>query len=286
MNKEAVKKLLKSYNLFPSKRMGQNFLINERTENKIITAADLSKNDVVLEIGSGIGNLTLELAKKSKEVLAVEKDKRMIKALKDLLKLNGLKNVRVVSNDVLKINIQDFSLKNYKVVGNIPYYLTSRLIRNLLEAKNQPKEIVLMLQKEVADRLTAQVGTKDYGVLTVLLGTCATVESIMHLGPGQFHPRPKVDSTVVRIDFKPAKNCLTTLAKVQFSLLKAIVKSSFQQRRKTLLNALQSSGILGLSKDDVRELIIQAGISPTTRPDKLTIDDYIEITRAYTKRGV
>ena len=155
MKLEAVKKLLKKFDTFPSKKLGQNFLINEGVFKKIIKAASLSKNDLVLEIGPGIGNLTLELAKTTKKVIAIEKDKKMCEILKDVLESWNIKNVKIIKKDILKLDLKPYTLKPYKIVANLPYYITSPVIRKFLELKKPPELMVFMVQKEVAKRICA-----------------------------------------------------------------------------------------------------------------------------------
>ena len=193
-----LKKLLKKYNLRPSRRLGQNFLVDEKVLRKIIEAAELSKNDIVLEIGPGIGNLTVKLAKRVKKVVAVEKDQRMIEILKETLK--DFKNVKIIKADILKFSPKIYNLKSkiYKVVANIPYYLTSPLIRKFVETVEvKPQLLVLMVQKEVAQRICTK--PPDMSILAVSVQFYAKAEIISFVSKKSFWPQPKVDSAIIKI---------------------------------------------------------------------------------------
>jgi len=199
-----IKEILSKYSARPSKGLGQNFLIDKNVLKKIIGAADLNKNDVVLEVGPGIGTLTQELAKNAKKVIAVEKDKIMIKILGETLK--DYKNIEIINGDILRILNFKFSIlnqnlisqfSNYKVVSNIPYYLTSPLIRKFLESDNKPSEIILMVQKEVAQRICSK--PPDMSLLAVSVQFYADVKIISYVSKNCFLPVPKVDSALIKI---------------------------------------------------------------------------------------
>ncbi len=197
ISKGLIKNLLLKYSARPSKGLGQHFLIDKKVLHKIIQAADLKPGDVILEVGPGIGILTLELAKKVKKVVAVEKDFKMIAVLKEVLR--DYKNVEIVRDDILKVNLNDFILKpkTYKIVANIPYYLTSHLIRKFLEIDNPPKEMILMIQKEVAQRIVAR--PPKMSLLAVSVQFYAKPEIITFVSKKSFWPQPKVDSAIIKI---------------------------------------------------------------------------------------
>jgi 16S rRNA (adenine1518-N6/adenine1519-N6)-dimethyltransferase len=266
------KEILKKYQAFPIKRLGQNFLIDKNVLRKIIEAAELSKEDVILEVGPGIGNLTIELAKKVKKVIAVEKDKRMVEILKENLK--NFKNVEIVEGDVREIicTIVKKMAEGYKVVANIPYYLTSHLIRKLLELKRKPKLIVLMVQKEVAQRICAK--PPKMNLLAVSVQFYAKPQIISFVSKNCFWPRPKVDSAIIKISNikkqKPTKG-----EKLFFE----IVKAGFSHPRKQLINNLSKG--LKKNKKVVEEWLLNCGISPDKRAENLSIEEWKRLTISF-----
>jgi 16S rRNA (adenine1518-N6/adenine1519-N6)-dimethyltransferase len=265
-------KILKDYQIYPIKRLGQNFLIDKNVLRKIIEAAEISKEDVVLEVGPGIGNLTIELAKKVKKVIAVEKDKRMVEILKEGLEEERIKNVEIVNEDILKF-LPSFKVRrSYKVVANIPYYLTSRLIRNLLEAKRKPKLIVLMVQKEVAQRICAK--PPKMNLLAVSVQFYAKPEIVSFVSKNCFWPRPKVDSAIIKISNikkqKPTK---------EEKLFFEIVKAGFSHPRKQLINNLSKG--LKKNKKIVEEWLLNCGISPDKRAEALSIEEWKRLASSF-----
>jgi 16S rRNA (adenine1518-N6/adenine1519-N6)-dimethyltransferase len=270
----SLKEILKKYKAFPIKRLGQNFLIDQNVLKKILEAAELLKRDIVLEVGPGIGNLTVELAKKAKKVIAVEKDKRMVEILKERLKEEKIENVEIVNEDILKF-LPSFKLKwSYKVVANIPYYLTSRLIRNLLEMKRKPKLIVLMVQKEVAQRICAK--PPKMNLLAVSVQFYAKPEIVSFVSKNCFWPRPKVDSAIIKIS-SIKKQKATKEEKLFFK----IVKAGFSHPRKQLINNLSE----GLRKDKkiVEEWLLSCSISPNKRAENLSVKDWKKIAISLNK---
>jgi 16S rRNA (adenine1518-N6/adenine1519-N6)-dimethyltransferase len=200
-SKKTIQNLLKKYRTYPVKRLGQNFLIKKSIPKKIITSANLSSQDIVLEIGPGIATLTLELAKGAKKVIAVEKAKKMVEILKETLK--DFKNVQLVQEDILKVNIQNliskskYKVSQYKVVANLPYYLTSPVIRKFLELENPPKLMILVVQKEVGERICAQPPRMN--LLAVSVQFYGVPEIVSYVSKESFYPKPKVDSAILRI---------------------------------------------------------------------------------------
>jgi 16S rRNA (adenine1518-N6/adenine1519-N6)-dimethyltransferase len=269
------KEILKKYRIFPSKRLGQSFLIDKKVLKKIVEVADLSKNDSVLEVGPGIGNLTSELAKRVKKVIAVEKDEKMVEILKERLKEERIENVEIVNEDILKF-LPSFKLRrSYKVVANIPYYLTSRLIRNLLEMERKPKLIVLMVQKEVAQRICAK--PPKMNLLAVSVQFYSKPEIISFVSKNCFWPRPKVDSAIIKIS-----NIKEQKAINNEELFFKIVKAGFSQPRKQLINNLSKK--LGIEKEKIRDWLLKNKISPNERAEALSIEDWKRLTRAFKKR--
>ena len=268
-----LKKLLKKYNLRPSRRLGQNFLVDEKVLRKIIEAAELSKNDIVLEIGPGIGNLTVKLAKRVKKVVAVEKDQRMIEILKETLK--DFKNVKIIKADILKFSPKIYNLKSkiYKVVANIPYYLTSPLIRKFVETVEvKPQLLVLMVQKEVAQRICTK--PPDMSILAVSVQFYAKAEIISFVSKKSFWPQPKVDSAIIKII--PRKSALPI--GVNPLLFFKVVRAGFSQPRKQLANNFSKK--LGIDKIKVREWLLKNKIQPTQRAETLNLEDWINLTKS------
>ena len=274
MRLEEIKRLLKKYNIYPSKRLGQNFLVDEGILKKIVEAAELSKNDIVLEVGPGIGSLTVELAKRVKKVIAVEKDQDLVRILKELLDCWKVRNVRIVEGDIRKIENCKLKIENcYKVVANIPYYLTSPLIRKFLEASNAPKEMILMVQKEVAQRICAK--PPDMSILAVSVQFYAKPEIISFVSKKSFWPQPKVDSAIIKI--KPLINADKRL--INADLFLKTVKAGFSQPRKQLINNLSKK--LKIDKEKVKNWLSKNNIRPTQRAETLTIEDWLKLLKSY-----
>lgn len=263
-----IKEILIKYGAKPSKGLGQNFLINKNVLQKIIESADIKSSDVVLEVGPGIGTLTRELAKKSKKVLAVEKDKTMVEILAETLK--EYKNVEVVNADILKLNSGSCVQGHYKIVANIPYYLTSPLIRKFLESESPPKEIILMLQKEVAQRICTK--PPRMSLLAVSVQFYANPKIISYVSKNCFWPAPKVDSAIIKII--PIKKY-----RANIDLFFKIVKAGFSQPRKQLINNLSKE--LKLNKKKTSEWLLKNGTDPTKRPETLSIDNWLALTNTF-----
>jgi len=276
MSAKNVKNLLKNYRIRPLKRLGQNFLVSEKAFEKILKAADLSSKDVVLEIGSGIGNLTLKLTKKVKKVIAIEKDKKMCEILRQELKNQDIKNVQIINEDVLKIQygsmVKWFDGYNYKLVANLPYYITSPIIRKFLEIKKTPKLAVLMIQKQVAQRICAKPGKMS--VLAVSVQFYAKPEIISYISKKSFWPQPKVDSAIIKII--PKKIKVSTEFKKRFF---EIVKAGFSQPRKQLANNLSKK--LGFKKEKVEVWLLKNNVRPSQRAETLSIDNWKRLTKSF-----
>ncbi len=269
MNLNEVKKLLSQYRICPSKRLGQNFLISDKILEKIIKTALLSKKDSILEIGAGIGNLTSKLAERAGRVIAIEKDQRMANILKKVLK--KFKNVKIINKDVLKLDINNLKLKNYKVVANIPYYLTSRLIRNLLERENPPKQIILMVQKEVAQRICPK--NKKMNLLALSVWFYTNPKIVSFVSKKSFWPRPNIDSAIIQLDIRKEKR------KVNKKIFFKIIKAGFSQPRKKLVNSLSNG--LKWNKDKTKIWLKENRINPETRAENLNIKDWFKLTRNF-----
>jgi len=263
MNKTQTKELLRKYNIRPNKTMGQNFLINENTLKKIIKAADLSKDDIVLEVGPGLGILTKELAKKARKVITIEKDKEIVEVLKK--ELEDYKNVEIICGDILEINLE--FLKNYKVVANIPYYLTSHLIRILLELENQPKEITILIQKEVAERICASPPKMTLLAISVQFYT--RPEIISYISKEDFWPEPKIDSAIMKItDIKKPED-------INIKKFFKLVKAGFSSPRKQLVNNLSNK--LNINKEEIKTALTECNLDIQVRAERLQITDWVKL---------
>ena len=259
------------------KAFGQNFLADEHYVNSIVDAADISNDDVVIEVGPGIGTLTQLMCMRAKHVIAIEIDKKLIPVLNDTLA--DFDNLTIVNEDVLKTDIKaivnEYSPERaVKIVSNLPYYITTPVIMRFIDEDVPFSLMVLMVQSEVADRLSASSGSKDYGVLSVMLQCVCDIEFMFKVPASVFIPRPQVSSGVIRL--RPKEKRLTAK---NSELFRSIVKGAFMQRRKTLLNSLSSvSELKTLTKADITEILGQAGIPATERCENLSIEQFIALT--------
>ena len=265
--------VLKKYNFVFQKRFGQNFLIDTHVLEKIVRAADITKEDYVLEIGPGIGTLTQYLAEAAGGVTAVEIDKSLIPILDDTL--HGFENVEVINQDILKFDINALVKeknggKPIKVVANLPYYITTPIIMALFENQIPIHSITIMVQKEVADRMNVGPGTKDYGALSLAVQYYAKPEIIAQVPQNCFMPRPKVGSTVIQLIRHEEPPVQVENEEKMFALIRA----SFNQRRKTLLNGLRNCRELNLSKEVIEEALNICGFPLNVRGETLSLEDF------------
>lgn len=275
--------VLQKYNFNFQKKFGQNFLIDTHVLDKIIASAEVGKDDCVLEIGPGIGTMTQYLAENAREVVAVEIDKALIPILKDTL--SEYDNVTVINEDILKVNINKIvEEKNngqpIKVVANLPYYITTPIIMGLFESHVPLKSITIMVQKEVADRMQVGPGTKDYGALSLAVQYYAKPEIVANVPPNCFMPRPNVGSAVIRLTRYDKPPVEAVDEKYMFS----IIRASFNQRRKTLINGLLNAGNLGVTKEDILEVLEEMGLSATIRGEALTLEQFAEFSNKLIKK--
>lgn len=264
-----TKKTLDEQKIKPSKGLGQNFLINEQAIDKIVLSADIKPNDVVLEIGPGTGNLTKKISGLAKKVYAIEKDKKMVSVLQN--ELVGFKNVEVINKDALKFDLQDILGKgNYKVVANLPFYITAPIIRKLLEGNNPPTDMTLIIQKEVGLRI-CQVAP-DMNLLAASVQFYAKPKIISYISKGSFYPVPKVDSAIIKI--VPFVSEFNNNKKSRDAFFK-ITKAAFSQPRKQLINNLSR----GLKKDKntIKTALISLNIKPEQRAETLNVKDLISL---------
>lgn len=278
---KAVREILASRNLAPRKSLGQNFLIDANVQQKIIEAAQVGPNDLILEIGPGLGALTASLVEKAAFVVAVEYDKGLYQILKEIFREQP--NIQLLNQDFLDTDLPDI-LDNhrkeeyhYKVVANLPYYITSPVIFKLLEASLPWESMVFLVQKEVADRICAGPGNKDYGALTVMINFHGKPEKIMNVPKTVFYPSPQVDSTVIRILASRLPVELNEQRAQIASYLHQVVQAAFGQRRKTILNALGTLEPYFGDKEERCRILTQLGISPQQRGETLTLGQFINI---------
>jgi len=281
---------LDKHSLAPKKRFGQNFLVNRHTAEAIVRAGDIKKEDVVVEVGVGLGALTQPLAEQARKVIGIEIDSGIIRFHEEENDLP--ENVSLIHQDILKADFQDLKEQcggSLIIMANLPYSISNPFIFKLIENRTAVARATIMLQKEVAERLMAKPATKEYGVPSVLLQSCATIRKMMTLKPAEFHPRPKVDSVVIRIDFSHAPFQSADGTPFSFSYLQRIVRSTFNQRRKTILNTLSCISLPGNdegSADKVQtkhlaeKAILDAGLTPSLRPEVLHLEDFIRLAIA------
>lgn len=274
---EETRFIMKKYGITANKKLGQNFLIDDTAISKIVEASDVSKEDLIIEIGPGLGTLTKALLEKAGKVICIELDKRMIEILQDRFKL--YENFELINNDVLKVDLNKLILENKnenikytKIVANLPYYITTPIIMKLLEERLDIKSITVMIQKEVADRLVANPGEANTGAITYSINYYTKPSRIYEVDKNSFIPVPEVNSTVIRLDVLKSPS---TKVKDQELMFK-IIKTAFMQKRKTLLNGLSNSNLFG-TKEDIQRMLETLKIDTKIRGEKLTLEDYAKI---------
>lgn len=265
----SLRKLLRQYYIKPRKGIGQNFLVSERLLHRIVDAADLDEHDVVLEVGAGLGALTLRLAQSCSRVIALEVDKRLIPLLQQAA--SAYPSVEVIHADVLAVEPGDLVCVPYKVVANLPYYITSAILRHFLEARAKPSVIVVTVQREVAERMTA--GPGEMSLLAVSVQFYGRPRIVAKAPPGAFYPSPRVHSAVVRIDVPASPPVAVDDVESFF----AVVRAGFAQRRKQLRNSLSQG--LGLPAQEVVEALHRSGLDETQRPQELGIEQWARLCR-------
>lgn len=272
-----TKYILKKYGITANKSLGQNFLINEEVVSGIVEKAEICKEDLVIEIGPGLGTLTKELLERAGKVIAIELDKRMLEILTD--RFNLYNNFELINEDVLKVDLNKLiqqnlstNIKNVKIVANLPYYITTPIIMKLLEERLPIESITVMIQKEVADRLVEVPGGKNSGAITYSVYYYAKAEEALKVAPNSFIPEPAVESKVIKLKIRN-ENIVSVKDE---SLMFKIIKYAFMQRRKTLVNALEKTDIFN-SKQDVIKMLEMLGINEKIRGEALSLEDYANI---------
>lgn len=283
---EKTKNIMRINNIKANKRFGQNFLIDDNILENIVKSAEITNNDLVIEIGPGLGNLTEYLLEKAAYVILVEIDNNMINILNDRFKNNN--NYILLNDDILKVNVDEIienienklnrKFEKIKVVANLPYYITTPIIFKLLQNENRINEITVMVQKEVAERIVAKNKTKDYGILTLMVNYLGTSDIKLIVPNNSFIPAPNVTSAVIKI----TKNKRFTVKDEE--LLFKLIHSSFAQRRKKIINSLESTKFSNMSKPELEKLFNECNISLNARAEELELQDYIKIVDIITNK--
>ena len=271
--------IMKKYKIKANKSLGQNFLINQNVVDRIVESSNISKEDLVIEIGPGLGTLTKELLEKAGKVISIELDKKMIKILQDRFSLYD--NFEIIHEDVLKVRLNKIikeekeknGFKTAKIVANLPYYITTPIIMKLLEDRLDLESITVMVQKEVADRLIAIPGEKETGAITYSVYYYATAEGILEVPNDSFIPEPELNSNVIKLTIRKETPVEVKSRGVMFK----IIKSAFMQRRKTLLNALTNTKVF-MSKEEGVGILKDLNLDENVRAENLSLEDFAEIT--------
>ena len=281
---EETRFLMKKYHIKANKSLGQNFLISNEVVEKIVDCSNISKDDLVIEIGPGLGTLTKELLEKAGKIVAIELDKKMLSILKDRFSLYH--NFSLINKDVLKVDLNKLikeekeknGFKRAKIVANLPYYITTPIIMKLLEEKLDLESITVMIQKEVADRLVAIPGEKDTGAITYSVYYYSEAESVLEVPNNSFIPEPEVTSKVIKLNIRKEAPVEVKSRKVMFR----IIKCAFMQRRKTLLNALVNAKVF-LNKEEGLKILKELNLDENIRAEKLNLQNFADITNKILK---
>ncbi|MDY0351476.1 MAG: 16S rRNA (adenine(1518)-N(6)/adenine(1519)-N(6))-dimethyltransferase RsmA [Desulfobulbaceae bacterium] len=276
---QQIRTTLRSSGLAPHKKLGQNFLVHRHTAERIVELAAPAKDDVIVEVGVGLGALTNPIAARAAEVIGIETDSGLVQFHRDQNDLPA--NVTLIHADILKISLEQLVERSggpLKIIANLPYSVSSPFLFRLLDHRALVDWAVVMLQKEVALRLTAEPGTREYGIPSVLFAACAAIESLMPVKPEEFHPRPRVDSQVIRIRFRPPPERLAHIPPFDWNMMKKIVHTCFARRRKTLRNGLAAAGLIA-DRNLLKAVIERAGLSPTIRAEQLSLEQFADLAR-------
>jgi len=273
--------LLAAFNLSPKKQFGQNFLSDPSTAEMIVYRSGISKEDIVLEIGAGLGALTASIAMAADTVYAVEKDKNLLTPLQSELLAKNIDSVRIVNENILDVDIESISAKHGRkiiVMGNLPYNISSQILIMLIIQRRFVSRAILMFQKELSERICAKPGGKDYGRISVMLQHCSDISKIADVKASLFFPKPRIDSQIIEIRFKEAPVFPADNENFLFS----VIKAAFGKRRKTLKNSLSGSG-LGIDAQTAVSALNSAGIDPARRAETLTVEEFVKLSNAIPK---
>lgn len=281
-NLTRTKEIINQYDFGFQKRFGQNFLIDTHILDKIISGAEVTKDDIVIEVGPGIGSLTQYIAEYAKKVIAIEIDKKLIPILNETLK--DYDNIEIVNQDILKVDLCKLvdsveSDRPVKVIANLPYYITTPIIMGIFESGANVSSITVMVQKEVADRMKAVPGNKDYGSLSLAVNFYSNPNIITQVSPNSFIPKPKVGSTVIQLVKKTESDINVSDSQLMFK----IIRAAFNQRRKTLLNSLFNQANLELPKETIIKAIVDVGFNEKIRGEALSLHDFASLTNEIAK---
>ena len=278
-----TKYLLKKYNMTANKKLGQNFLIDENAIEEIVNAAKVKQEDLIIEIGPGLGTLTEQLLKNAGKVICIELDTRMLNVLNDRFSLYN--NFEIINDDVLKVDIDKLikqnkneKIKTAKIVANLPYYITTPIVMKLLEEKLDIENITIMIQKEVAERLVDKPGGENSGAITYAINYYTQPERVIDVPNTSFMPAPEVNSTVIKLNVLKEPSVKVEDEKMLFK----IIKLAFMQKRKTLLNALTNGGLA--SKEQIQNMLTELGFDDKIRGEQLTLNDFAKISE-YMKKA-
>lgn len=274
LTKSRLKNIFLEYGFTPLKRLGENYLIDVNVKDKIIGEARVNKDDTVLEIGPGFGALTIDLASTGADIFAVEKDKKAYSILKEIVKDN-FPNLKLFNEDILEFDMKRIArARRLKVIGSLPYYVTTPIIEYLINNKEAIKSILIVIQREVANRFLASAGSKDYGSVSCFIQYHTSPLYIHTIKRTSFYPEPEVDSSLVQFDVlgKPSVKVADE------ELLFKVTRGAFNQRRKTIINSLSRTEVLGLPKEELAGILKKAQIPPSSRPEDLSLEDFAKIT--------
>ena len=276
-NPQKTIEIIKKYEFAFQKKFGQNFLIDSHVLDKIIAAAGITKEDCVVEIGPGIGTLTQYLAEAAREVISVEIDRMLIPILEETLA--DYSNVTVINQDILKVDLEQLVMEHnggrpVKIVANLPYYITTPIIMGLFERHVPVSSITVMVQKEVAERMQAGPGTKDYGALSLAVQYFSRPYIAANVPPNCFMPRPKIGSAVIRLTCHEEPPVKVSQEQMMFR----IIRASFNQRRKTMVNGLNNSPDIPFTKEEIQSALRQMGLSESIRGEALTLEQFAQLT--------
>jgi len=275
------KTLLAAFNLSPKKQFGQNFLTDPSTAEMIVSRSGISKEDIVIEIGAGLGALTVPIAMAADTVYAVEKDKNLLSPLQNELLAKNIDSVRIVNENILDIDIESIAEKHGRkvaVMGNLPYNISSQILIKLIIQRRYVGRAILMFQKELSERICAKPGGKDYGRISVMLQYCSDISKIAYVKASLFFPKPRIDSQIIEIRFKDSPDFPADDEKFFFR----VIKAAFGKRRKTLKNSLSGSE-LGIDAQTAVLALNSAGIDPVRRAETLTIEEFVKLSNALQK---
>ena len=268
--------LLAAHNIHPKKQLGQNFIVDPSFTGMIVKRAGILPEDIILEIGAGLGALTIPLARRAKKVFAVEKDRQIIPILNTEILVSGLTNISIIEKDILSVEIKAL-VENMGgkivVMGNLPYNISSQILVQLIRSREGISRAVLMFQKELAQRITAEAGCKDYGRLTVMLRYCSDIKKLADAKASLFFPKPKVDSQIIELKFKKEIDHKAA----DESFLFKVIKAGFGNRRKTLKNALAASE-LNIDPNTAKGVLEKSGIDPIRRAETLTVEEFVKLS--------